>query len=167
MIPTDSRFKDTEFLPKNRFKTKNGKEAGHILMTTPTESTSNLGHETSFTHHVDESSINHAMDNKGEYEIDKPEDQEKARGKEYAAPQAIQLPKTMKLAAGGSVYSRHPGLSDDDFHAFPERNFAAQRHLAMRLGDEEKAEKPKKSRVPVILQKSGDAMRLELTRKGK
>ena len=167
MIPTDSRFKDTEFLPKNRFKTKNGKEAGHILMTTPTESTSNLGHETSFTHHVDENSINHAIANKGEYEIDRPEDQEKARGKEYAAPQAIQLPKTMKLAAGGSVYSRHPGLSDDDFHAFPERNFAAQRHLAMRLGDEEKAERPKKSRVPVILQKSGDAMRLELTRKGK
>jgi hypothetical protein len=39
MIPTDSRFMDTEFLPKNRFKSKNGKEAGHILMTTPTEST--------------------------------------------------------------------------------------------------------------------------------
>jgi hypothetical protein len=37
MIPTDSRFKDEDFLPKNRFKTNHGKEAGHILMTTTTE----------------------------------------------------------------------------------------------------------------------------------
>lgn len=165
MIPTDSRFKDTEFLPKDRFKTKNGKEAGHILMTTPTESTSNVGHETSFTHHVDESSIKHAMANNGEYEIDNPMQQEKAKGKEYVAPQEIKLPKTMKLASGGSVASRHPGLSDDDFHAFPERNYAAQRHLAMR-GEREEAETRSK-RKPVSLQKNPDAMLLEMTMKGR
>ena len=50
MIPTDSRFKDEEFLPKKRFKTKNGKLAGAILMTTPTHSTSNHLHHSSFTH---------------------------------------------------------------------------------------------------------------------
>lgn len=157
MIPTDSRFKDTEFLPKDRFKTKNGKEAGHILMTTPTESTSNLGHETSFTHHVDDKSIKHAMSNNGEYEIDKPEDQEKARGKEYAAPQPISI---VKKAGGGSIESRHPGLSDDDFHAFPERNFAAQRHLAMRRGDDEaRAERP---RHAVVVHKNTNTMRHEM-----
>ena len=161
MIPTDSRFKDTEFLPKNRFKTKNGKEAGHILMTTPTESTSNLGHHTPFTHNVTEKHIEHAMKNKGEYEIDRPEDQEKARGKEYATPQAIKLPKTMKLASGGSV-GRHPGYSDDDFHAFPERNVAAQRHLAMRLGEDE--EPHRKAKKPVSVSKNMDTMRFEMMR---
>lgn len=158
MIPTDSRFKDTEFLPKDRFKTKNGKEAGHILMTTPTESTSNLGHETSFTHHVDEKSIKHAMSNNGEYEIDKPEEQEKARGKEYSAPKPISI---VKKAMGGSIESRHPGLSDDDFHAFPERNFAAQRHLAMRRGDDEH-ETVKKHGMPVVVHKNVDTMRYEM-----
>jgi hypothetical protein len=162
MIPTDSRFKDTEFLPKNRFKTKNGKDAGHILMTTPTESTSNVGHETSFTHHVDENSIKHAMKNNGEYEIDKPEDQEKAKGKEYAAPQELKFSKTLKLASGGSVELRHPGLSDDDFHAFPERNYAAQRHLAMRRGDDEEMHHRKTHKMPVVVHKDLDTMRFEM-----
>ena len=164
MIPTDSRFKDTEFLPKNRFKSKNGKDAGHILMTTPTESTSNVGHETSFTHHVDENSIKHAMANNGEYEIDKPEDQEKARGKEYVAPQEIKFSKTAKMASGGSVASRHPGLSHDDFHAFPEQNYAAQRHLAMRMDPEERGRDSAYKHGPkaVIVKKSTDAMRHEM-----
>jgi hypothetical protein len=161
MIPTDSRFKDTEFLPKNRFKTKNGKEAGHILMTTPTESTSNLGHQTSFTHHVNEGHIKHALANKGEYQIDAPEDQEKAKGKEYAAPQAIKF-----YAEGGSAgEGRHPGLSDDDFHAFPERNYAAMRHLAMRRGDDE--EMVTKTKKPVAMHQNVDTMRLALTKKAK
>lgn len=161
MIPTDSRFKDTEFLPKNRFKSKNGKEAGHILMTTPTESTSNLGHHTPFTHSVSAKDIEHAKKNNGEYEIDNPMAQEKARGKEYVAPQPI---KIVRKAGGGSVYeSRHPGYSDDDFHAFPEQNVAAQRHLAMRRGDDEELHyKPKK---PVTMTKNMDAMRLEMMRK--
>lgn len=167
MIPTDSRFKDTEFLPKDRFKTKNGKDAGHILMTTPTESTSNIGHETSFTHNVSPKHIEHAIQNNGEYEIDKPEDQIKAKGKEYAAPQAIKF-----YAEGGNVnhVGRHHGLSHDDFHAFPEQNLSAQRHLAMRGHD---YEKPQTSSLPyhaggkkgVVIQKDLDSIRLEMTKK--
>ena len=159
MIPTDSRFMDTKFLPENRFKTKNGKEAGHILMTTPTESTSNLGHETSFTHHVNQKHIEHAMANNGEYEIDKPEEQIKAADKEYRAPQSIKF-----YAEGGQVGGRHHGFSHDDFHAFPEQNVVAQRHLAMRRGDDEAV--PYKVRAPKVkLHKDLDTMRLELTRK--
>lgn len=162
MIPTDSRFKDTEFLPKNRFKTKNGKDAGHILMTTPTESTSNLGHETPFTHNVNQSHVEHALKNKGEYVIDKPEDQINARGKEYAAPQPM-----IRMAEGGQVGGgRHPGYSDDDFHAFPERNIASQRHLAMRRGDDEEAPRRAK-KAPVTMHNNIDTMRLALTKKAK
>jgi hypothetical protein len=138
MIPTDSRFKDEDFLPKNRFMTKNGKKAGHILMTTPTESTSTLGAQTSFTHHVGPEHLEHAKKNKGEYEIDSPAEQIKAEGKEYVAPQPVQiLKKTKKFALGGVVVGdSDDGLNDDDFHAFPERNFAAQHHLANRMGVE-------------------------------
>jgi hypothetical protein len=157
MIPTDSRFKDTEFLPKNRFKTKNGKEAGHILMTTPTESTSNLGHQTSFTHHVNEKHVEHAMKNNGEYEIDRPEDQAKARGKEYQAPQAIKF-----YAEGGQVGGRHHGFGHDDFHAFPEQNIIAQRHLAMRRGEDEEHEKYHSNKKAVVVHKSPTAMKLEM-----
>jgi acyl-CoA thioesterase-1 len=170
MIPTDSRFKDTEFLPKNRFKTKNGKEAGHILMTTPTESTSNIGHQTSFTHNVSPSHIEHAEKNNGEYVIDKPEDQAKAKGKEYAAPQAIQFkPKPKAYAMGGSVGGRHAGFSDDDFHAFPEQNVVAQRHLAMRGDDHEAVAKHSLSdhKRKVTMNKDMDTMLLELTRNKK
>jgi hypothetical protein len=162
MIPTDSRFKDTEFLPKNRFKTKNGKEAGHILMTTPTESTSSIGHQTSFTHHVNEGHIEHAKKNAGEYEIDKPEDQIKSAGKEYAAPQAIKF-----YADGGEVGGRHPGLSDDDFHAFPEQNYAAQRHLALRGHDKESKHGLSDHKRKVTMNKDMDTMLLELTRNKK
>ena len=162
MIPTDSRFKDTEFLPKNRFKTKNGKEAGHILMTTPTESTSSIGHQTSFTHHVNEGHIEHAKKNAGEYEIDKPEDQIKSAGKEYVAPQAIKF-----YADGGEVGGRHPGLSDDDFHAFPEQNYAAQRHLALRGHDKESKHSLSDHKRKVTMNKDMDTMLLELTRNKK
>jgi hypothetical protein len=86
-IPTDSRFKDNEFLPTNRFKSKNGKDAGAILITTPTHSTSDVQHHSNFTHNVEESHIQHAMNNNGEYEIDKPEEQEASRGNEYKAPE--------------------------------------------------------------------------------
>ena len=160
MIPTDSRFKDTEFLPKKRFKTKNGKEAGHILMTTPTESTSNLGHETSFTHNVSDAHIEHAQQNKGEYEIDRPEDQEKARGREYAAPQPLKF-----LASGGAV-NRHHGFEEDDYHAFPEQNLAAQRHLAKRLGeDEDRKESKPAGKKAVVMHKDIDTMRHEMMTK--
>jgi hypothetical protein len=164
MIPTDSRFKDTEFLPKNKFKTKNGKDAGHILMTTPTESTSNIGHETSFTHNVSPKHIEHAIENKGEYEIDKPEDQIKASDKEYRAPQSIKF-----YAEGGQVGERHEGFSDDDFHAFPEQNVVAQRHLAMRGHDKEPITKHGLSnhKHKVTMNKDMDTMVLELTRNKK
>ena len=170
MIPTDSRFKDTEFLPKNRYKTKNGKDAGHILMTTPTESTSNIGHQTSFTHNVSPEHIEHAEKNNGEYVIDKPEDQAKAKGKEYAAPQAIKFqPKPKAYALGGSVGGRHIGFSDDDFHAFPEQNVVAQRHLAMRGDDHERVAKSSLSdyKRKVTMNKDMDTMLLELTRNKK
>ena len=164
MIPTDSRFMDTKFLPENRFKTKNGKEAGHILMTTPTESTSNIGHQTSFTHHVSPDHIEHAKKNAGEYEIDKPEDQLKAAGKEYVAPKAVKF-----YAEGGQVGGRHIGFSDDDFHAFPEQNVVAQRHLAMRGHDHETVAKHDLSdhKRKVTMNKDMDSMLLELTRNKK
>jgi hypothetical protein len=160
MIPTDSRFKDTEFLPKDRFKTKNGKDAGHILMTTPTESTSNIGHQTSFTHNVSDKHIEHAQKNNGEYEIDRPEDQAKAKGKEYQAPQAIKF-----YAEGGQVGGRHHGFAHDDFHAFPEQNVVAQRHLSMRHGDDEHKHVPNKKAV--VVQKNTGTMRYEMSMKKK
>ena len=88
-IPTDSRFKDDEYLPKNkdRYKSANGKNAGGILITTPTLSTTDAQHHSEFTHHVDENTISHAKQHNGEYEIDNPQEQEKARTRgEYVAP---------------------------------------------------------------------------------
>jgi hypothetical protein len=142
MIPTDSRFKDEDFLPKNRYMTKNGKKAGHILMTTPTESTSNLAHHTSFTHHVNDNHIEYAKNHNGEYEIDPPAQQEASMGKEYVAPQEVKIAKrVVKKAMGGSIESDE-GLNDDNFHAFPERNFAAQHHLAHRAGIQDITDMP-------------------------
>jgi len=139
MIPTDSRFKDEDFLPKNRYVSKNGKKVGHILMTTPTESTSTLGAQTSFTHHVGVEDLEHAKQNKGEYQIDPPKAQEAAAGKEYVEPQPmVVLKKPKKFALGGVVVENNDDhLNDDDFHAFPERNFAAQHHLSKRMGIED------------------------------
>jgi hypothetical protein len=122
LIPTDSRFKDNEYLPEDRFMTKNGKEAGAILMTTPTTSTSNVGHQTSFTHHVDDSHIDYANQNNGEYQIDPPEEQEASMGKEYIPPQEIKF-----RADGGAV---HAESDNDDLAAFPEQSYVAQRHNA-------------------------------------
>lgn len=164
MIPTDSRFKDEEFLPKNRFKTKNGKVAGAILMTTPTTSTSGVQHHTSFTHPVDQTHINYAKKNKGEYEIDPPKQQEASKGKEYSPPQPIKF-----MADGGKVTHLRHGLDDDDFHAFPERNFASQRHLAMR-GEREEDETPKqqsKLKKPVVVHKGTGTMQFEMIMKKK
>ncbi len=88
-IPTDSRFKDDDYLPKDseRYKSPNGKNAGGILATTPTLSTTDAQHHSEFTHHVDENTIKHAKQNNGEYEIDNPHEQEKSRIMgEYEAP---------------------------------------------------------------------------------
>ena len=117
LIPTDSRFKDEDFLPKGeaRFRSKNGKNPGGIIVTTPTTSTSNAQHNSSFTHHVGPETIEHAKANNGEYEIDNPFEQEKARGKSFnqeplvtsiggvnnddAAQPAWIAPKTKKVVA--------------------------------------------------------------------
>lgn len=97
-IPSDSRFKDDEYLPKGdkRFKTKNGKAAGAVVVTSPTTSTGSDRLDTSFTHHVDENVIKKAARSGGEWEIDSPHEQEEAHGKEYSAPQPIQFVKKKK-----------------------------------------------------------------------
>ena len=183
MIPTDSRFKDEDFLPKRRFKTKNGKNAGAILMTTPTESTSNTGHETSFTHHVNESHLAHAKTNNGEYEVDNPLEQVKSAAKEYIAPQPI---KIVRKAEGGVVGHDSKDLMDDDYNAFPERNYAAQHYHTHRHDPHEADEighlpfyshnahiesavknAAYKSRKPVTLHKNVGTMRLELMKHNK
>lgn len=161
-IPTDSRFKDEDFLPKNRFMTKNGKKAGPILMTTPTTSTDMAGHQTSFTHHVGEKHIEHALKNNGEYEIDPPHEQEAAAGKEYIAPKPIKF-----MASGGSVRMNE---DFDEHHQFPEQSYMAQAHLAHRMDPEEAAEighVRKPHRHAVKINRNPDTMRLELLRKGK
>jgi hypothetical protein len=138
MIPTDSRFKDVDYLPPTPFMSKNGKVAGHILMTTPTESTTNEEHLNGFMHPVDFADIEHAKQNNGEYVVDAPEKQEAARGKIFIAPKEVKITKMKKrkkFALGGIVdgdEEQDHDLNDDDFYAFPERNSAAQRHLAKR-----------------------------------
>jgi len=172
MIPTDSRFKDEDFLPKDRFVTRNGKLAGAILMTTPTKSTPIFQHHTSFTHHVGPEQIAHAKKNKGEYEIDAPEAQVAAAGKEYVPPEPI---KIVRKADGGSIYHHH--LSEDHM-AFPEQSFRAQEHNAHKIGIESIEDMPEhvikkhyKSHIteypaykpPTTV----DTMRIELMSKGK
>ena len=107
-IPTDSRFMDNKFLPadKDRYKTKNGKVAGAILATTPTTSTSDIQHHSNFTHHVGPEHIAHAQANNGEYEIDKPEEQEKARGNEYEAPSPLPKKATNSWKPKGVVKAK-------------------------------------------------------------
>ena len=170
MIPTDSRFKDEDFLPKKRFMTRNGKKAGSILMTTPTTSTPIAEHHTSFTHDVNEGHIEHAKKNKGEYEIDPPAAQEASAGKEYVPPQPI---KIVRKAEGGSIHHH----SEDEM-AFPERSFHAQEHNAHRIGIESIEDMPEhvihkhyRSRIkayPVYRPPvTADTMRIELMSKGK
>jgi hypothetical protein len=145
MIPTDSRFLDENVLNKQlaqlgqeRYKTKNGKIAGHILMTTPTESTTKLEHESGFNHHVNQQDIDHAIQNNGEYVVDDPLKQEMARGKTYVNPKEITLIKSRKkrkkFALGGHVvgHEEDPEMTDDDYLAFPERNGLTQRYQARR-----------------------------------
>jgi hypothetical protein len=142
MIPTDSRFRDEDVLAQQlqqtgqkRFKSKNGKYPGVILMTTPTESTSNAGHQTEFTHHVDQDSVTHALANNGEYEIDNPQAQIASANKPYAAPKELKFaPK--KFAFGGmvgDVGDEMDDYMDDDHHlGLPEQNYKSQQHIMHR-----------------------------------
>ena len=135
LIPTDSRFQDNKFLPKNRFKTRNGKDAGAILMTTPTESTSNALHHTSFTHDVNPVSLEYAKRNNGQYEIDSPIAQELSRNKEYVPPQPIMMKK--KTWARGGRVNGYQLEYNDEFNAFPEQDGMAQHHLSKRTEAQE------------------------------
>jgi hypothetical protein len=136
-VSTDSRFKDEEHLPQDRFKSRSGKNAGHILMTTPTESTSGAQHDTEFTHPVDEAHLAHAAANNGEYQIDAPELQEAARGRNFPKkseettidPASI---KRRQRAFGGAVDAEEPEPLEEYMSAFPEQSYAAQRHNAHR-----------------------------------
>jgi hypothetical protein len=108
--------------------TKNGKVAGYILMATPTTSTSNIGHYSPMFHHVNESHLEHARQNNGEYEIDAPHEQEAALGKEYVVPQEVKIHKRYKeYARGGRVSG---DVEIEDHLAFPERSLTAQLHHA-------------------------------------
>jgi hypothetical protein len=134
MIPTDSRFKDDEELdkriPRNKqFKTRNGKRAGLILMTTPTTSTPNHLHHSSFTHDVSPAHLEYAAKNNGEYEIDPPLAQHMSAGKEYAPPQPIKF-----KADGGSIEQHRREGYEDDGCAFPEQSFYAQSRNANKVG---------------------------------
>ena len=138
MIPTDSRFKDDEYLPKNRFMTKNGKQAGAILMTTPTTSTSYIGHQTAFTHHVGDEDIQKAVKNGGEYEIDPPEAQQASAGREYVPPQEIKMPTiSRKKRADGGMVDEDAEDHDEDMMAFPEQSYEAQVHNIHRQSADE------------------------------
>jgi hypothetical protein len=128
IIPTDSRFKDNDYLPSERFMTKNGKQAGAILLTTPTTSTSGLERQASFTHHVGPHDIAHAHQHNGEYQIDAPEQQDAARGNEYKPPKT----SAQGFAHGGHVESHDHEENDDESMAFPEQGFHIQRHNAHR-----------------------------------
>jgi len=161
MIPTDSRFKDNEFLPEDRFMTKNGKQAGAILMTTPTESTSTILRQTPFTHHVNEDHVQYALQNNGEYQIDPPDQQEASRGKEYVQPQPVFF-----RAEGGRVDNVHIDRQSDDPHAFPEQNFVTQMHMAKRLGDDEShLHEVRKGKKPLPVDAANVNKALQIARK--
>jgi hypothetical protein len=83
-IPSDSRFKDDEHMPSEatRFKSKNGKSAGGVVVTSATTSTSGERSNSSFTHRIDQHKLD-KIKQTGVHEIDAPEEQEAARGKDY------------------------------------------------------------------------------------
>ena len=83
-IPSDSRFQDDAHMPSdaNKFKSKNGKSAGGVVVTSATTSTSGERSNSSFTHRIDQPKLDQ-IKKTGEHEIDAPEEQEAARGHEY------------------------------------------------------------------------------------
>jgi hypothetical protein len=88
--PSDARFKDDEYLPKDRYKSKKGVH-GAIVATSPTLST-NLEKTASseFTHDA-RGAAEKAKHNGGIWDIDHPHDQESAKGKTYAPAQAVDI----------------------------------------------------------------------------
>lgn len=91
-IPSDSRFQDDHHMPKNKFKSKNGKAAGGIVVTSATTSTSGERSNSSFTHRIDQAKLDHIKAT-GEHEIDSPEEQEAARPHDYNGEEQKISPK--------------------------------------------------------------------------
>ena len=173
MIPTDSRFKDDEELDKRiprekQFRTRNGKRAGLILMTTPTTSTPNHLHHSSFTHDVSPVHLEYAAKNNGEYEIDPPIAQHMSAGKEYVPPQPIKF-----KADGGSIQNKYREPYEDDGCAFPEQSFYAQSRNANKANIKSINEIPEdlliqhysnnaRKNMPVVVHHNINQMRKEL-----
>jgi hypothetical protein len=93
-IPSDSRFQDDHHMPKDndKFKAKNGKAAGGIVVTSATTSTSGERSNSSFTHRIDQAKLDH-IKHTGEHEIDSPEEQEAARPHDYNGEEQKISPK--------------------------------------------------------------------------
>ena len=112
-IPSDSRFQDDHHMPSeaNKFKAKNGKAAGGIVVTSATTSTSGERSNSSFTHRIDQAKLDH-IKHTGEHEIDAPEEQEAARGHEYNGEE-----QTIKVSSIGGLKKNKPVVKeslDDD-----------------------------------------------------
>lgn len=95
--PTDSRFKDNDYLPSEdeRYVNPHGKLAGAILATSPTISTKGKRRNSDFTHKITKETIEHAKNNNGEFEIDKPEDQEKSMHTQHVVKLSPTLARLM------------------------------------------------------------------------
>jgi hypothetical protein len=81
-------------MPKDndKFKAKNGKAAGGIVVTSATTSTSGERSNSSFTHRIDQAKLDH-IKHTGEHEIDSPEEQEAARPHDYNGEEQKISPK--------------------------------------------------------------------------
>lgn len=107
-IPSDSRFQDEHHLPSEatRFKAKNGKSAGGVVVTSATTSTSGERSNSSFTHRIDTAKLDH-IKKTGEHEIDSPEEQERARGHEYNGEE-----HTVKVSDIGGLKKNKPAIKE-------------------------------------------------------
>ncbi len=103
--PADDRLFDTHHMEQKYGSregglfSSNGKRHGGVIMTSPTDSTSNHKRlHAEFTHPVSKQ-INKIVKT-GVYDVDDPHEQEAARGKEYQEPVAIKLPTSKKKNIG-------------------------------------------------------------------
>jgi len=107
-IPSDSRFQDDNHMPANKFKSKTGRAAGGIVVTSATTSTSGERSNSSFTHRVDSAKLEH-IKHTGEHEIDAPEDQEHSRGHDYTGEE-----QAIKVSAIGGLKKNKPPVVKED-----------------------------------------------------
>lgn len=88
--PSDARFMDDHYLPKDRYKSEHGVH-GALVSTSPTLSTNLEKTEKSeFTHDV-HGVAEKAKHNGGFWDIDHPHDQESAKGKTYVPTQSVNI----------------------------------------------------------------------------